>query len=71
MINEPTPTTDRQRAIAEAGRLIDALANGNGDLVKDCWYTLNKYVRPALAEIREIEGRATIEAKQPDYASVG
>lgn len=51
----PAQVTDRQRAIVEAGRLIDALTDGNGDLVKDAWYTLGKYVRPALAEIRQAE----------------
>lgn len=49
------PTTDRERAIVEAGRLIDALTDGNGDLVKDCWYALSKCLRPALAEIRQHE----------------
>ena len=49
--------TDRQRAIVEAGRLIDALTDGNSDLVKDAWYTLGKFARPALAEIRQAEAR--------------
>lgn len=52
---QPQPATDRQRAIVEAGRLIDALTEGNGDLVKDCWYQLNKYVRAAIVEIRQTE----------------
>lgn len=71
MNKESTLTTDRQRAIVEAGRLIDALTDGNGDAVKDSSYMLNKYVRPALAEIREIEGRAAIEAKQADCTGIG
>lgn len=56
--NQAQPPTDRERAIVEAGRLIDALTEGNGDLVKDVWYHLNKYTRLAIAEIRTAEARA-------------
>lgn len=49
------PTNNRERAIVECGRLIDALVEGDGDLVKDCWYSVNKQVRSALAEIRQTE----------------
>ena len=54
----PDKPTDRDRAIVEAGRLIDALTTGNGDLVKDVWYAVNKYTRLAVAEIRQAEAQA-------------
>ena len=53
-------TRDRQRAIIEAGRLIDALTDGNGDVVKDSWYMLSKYVRAALVEIRQNEAQGQL-----------
>ena len=54
----PDQPTDRARAIVEAGRLIDALTEGNADAVKDAWYQLSKYTRLAIAEIRAAEAKA-------------
>lgn len=65
-------TTDRQRAIVEAGRLIDALTDNNGDVVKDAWYALGKYVRPALTEIRQQEAQGQRhQATVNDFLNVG
>ncbi len=65
-------TTDRQRAITEAGRLIDALTDNNGDVVKDAWYQLGKYTRAALAEIRQQEAQGQIHhTSVNDFLSVG
>lgn len=58
-ILRPDELTSRDLAIVEAGRLIDALTIGNGDLVKDVWYQLNKFTRLAVVEIRQTEAKAT------------
>lgn len=57
-ILKPDQPTDQQRAIVEAGRLIDALTDGNAEAVKDAWYQLSKYTRLAIAEIRAAEATA-------------
>lgn len=68
----PDKSSDRQRAIVEAGRLIDALTEGNGDVLKDSWYMLSKYVRAALAEIRQQEAqRPHHQASPNECAGVG
>jgi hypothetical protein len=54
----PDQPTDRARAIVEAGRLIDALADGDAAAVKDAWYAVGKFTRAAINEIRTAEARA-------------
>ena len=75
MNNEPIANqqpTDRQRAIVEAGRLINALTEGNGDVMKDAWYQLSKYTRAALAEIRQAEAQGQLHHTSPnEYLGVG
>lgn len=46
--------SDRQRAVAEAGNLIDALTDECPDVerIKDAWYQLGLQVRGAIAELR-------------------
>ncbi len=64
--------TDRERAVVEAARLIDALTEGNGDVVKDAWYALGKYVRSALAEVRQQEAQGQLHhTSVNDFLSVG
>ena len=48
---------DRQRAIVEAGRLIDLLADElpNVQTIKDQWCSLGLCIRAAIAEIRQSE----------------
>jgi hypothetical protein len=48
---------DRQRAIVEAGRLIDLLADDFPDVqtIKDQWYSVGLCLRAAIAEIRQAE----------------
>lgn len=71
-MTQPQQSSDRQRAIVEAGRLIDALTDCNGDLVKDCWYQLSKFTRAALAEIRQAEAQGQLHHTTPnEYLGVG
>lgn len=60
----PANVTERQRAIVEAGRLIDLLADEVPDAqtIKDQWYTLGLCIRAAIAEIREAEPSQTESA---------
>ncbi len=53
----PAEISDRQRAIVEAGNLIDALADECPDAqhIKDVWYQVGLRVRGAIAELRLIE----------------
>lgn len=48
---------EKQRAIIEAGRLIDLLSDERPDVqaVKDQWYVLGKCLRAAIKEIRQAE----------------
>ncbi len=52
-----TTMADRQRAIVEAGRLIDLLADESPDVqtIKDQWYSVGLCLRAAIAEIRQAE----------------
>jgi hypothetical protein len=51
----PQSTTNRERAVIEAGRLIDSLHAGDAEAVKDAWYQVNKYTRLAIQELRAQE----------------
>ena len=52
--------SEQQRAIVEAGILIDVLADEypNVQLIKDAWYQVGLSVRGAIAELRILEQEA-------------
>ncbi len=57
----PDRPTDRERAIVEAGRLIDALSDPEPNVleVKDRLYSVSKHCRDAIREIRHAEALAS------------